>query len=615
MWRIVWSLCLGMMWLSGVEAQRTVKVDKKAFGLFQEAKETFRQGKTTKALELLEKAKHYDKDFSGIYLLQADIYHQKKETAQEIEAIETALALDSLENHPYYYLVLADHYFELPDYNKALAYYQQYLQKDKRLQMKIRAERQAANCCYALDVLQNQVKQPMEIFYKASLPVYWPVLDAIGHSLLFTEQEGDRETIWMLKDSMRYPVKFEASGNYGAPALTADGKTMYWAMDNGRNGFDIYVAHRLSDTTWSEPINLGYPVNTESWEAQPAISADGTRLYFASIREGGRGGSDIWCSRLLGYDPLGRQVWCRPYNLFFNTEGDEMAPFLYSDNNTLFFASDGYPGMGRKDIFKVHLSKREMPVNIGMPVNTQKDEFGFMVDGSGQWGYFSSDVEGKRCIYRYRLDEQIACPPVGYINLTVQDECENPVSPDQLILTDLESGDTLSYYGEGHTGEQMWACVPQNKRLLIGVLKRGYLYYSDTLQLKTGSWQPSFSYRVRLAPIHSNRTLVLKGVFFDTDNYRLKPESYAELRQLAEFLRLNPEVKIEISGHSDHTGKGGDYDRLSENRAFEIYKFLFLAHIPKDRMEYKGYRKNYPVAPNDTETGRAFNYRTEIRIK
>ena len=256
-----------------------------------------------------------------------------------------------------------------------------------------------------------------------------------------------------------------------------------------------------------------------------------------------------------------------------------------------------------------------MPVNIGMPVNTQKDEFGFMVDGSGQWGYFSSDVEGKRCIYRYRLDEQIACPPVGYINLTVQDECENPVSPDQLILTDLESGDTLSYYGEGHTGEQMWACVPQNKRLLIGVLKRGYLYYSDTLQLKTGSWQPSFSYRVRLAPIHSNRTLVLKGVFFDTDNYRLKPESYAELRQLAEFLRLNPEVKIEISGHSDHTGKGGDYDRLSENRAFEIYKFLFLAHIPKDRMEYKGYRKNYPVAPNDTETGRAFNYRTEIRIK
>ena len=152
MWRIVWSLCLGMMWLSGVEAQRTVKVDKKAFGLFQEAKETFRQGKTTKALELLEKAKHYDKDFSGIYLLQADIYHQKKETAQEIEAIETALALDSLENHPYYYLVLADHYFELPDYNKALAYYQQYLQKDKRLQMKIRAERQAANCCYALDV-------------------------------------------------------------------------------------------------------------------------------------------------------------------------------------------------------------------------------------------------------------------------------------------------------------------------------------------------------------------------------------------------------------------------------------------------------------------------------
>ena len=120
---------------------------------------------------------------------------------------------------------------------------------------------------------------------------------------------------------------------------------MYFSRENGRNSFDIYVAYRLSDTSWSEPVNLGAPVNTDGWEAQPAVSADGTRLYFASTREGGRGGSDIWFSYLLRREADGRQLWSQPRCLYFNTGGDEMAPFLYFDNKTLFFASDGYAGL------------------------------------------------------------------------------------------------------------------------------------------------------------------------------------------------------------------------------------------------------------------------------
>lgn len=602
--------------MSILQAQQTRIVNKKAFGLFQQAQDFFRQGEKEKVLELLQKAKTYDASFSGLYLLEADVYHRMGEKIQEIKAIKTALSLDSLRDHPYYFFVLAENEFAQGAYVQAKKYYEYYLLKDKRQRAKQQARRQIENCTFALEVLQSQKKQTPEIYFQGELPVYWPALDVMGQTFLFTEQDGDREKLWMWKDSVRYVLDFKTGGNYGAPSLTADGQMMYFSMNTGdRDGFDIYVVYRLADTVWSEPINLGFPVNTDAWDAQPSISADGTRLYFASNREGGRGGSDIWFSKLLKREANGRQIWSQPQCLYFNTSGDEMAPFLYFDRRTLFFASNGYPGMGGKDIYKVDLQTVTQPLNIGMTVNTQKEEFGFMVDATGKKGYFSSDITGKRMIYRYDLEEPVVCPSAVSVKLDILDEKGSKVIPDRLILVDIATQDTLAYYDRNGIGTSMLACVPENRLLGVSIIRKGYMYHSDTLRIKRNVDENSLLYQVRLKTLQKGQSFTLTGIFFDTDDYTLKPESHLELQHLVEFLHLNPEVKIEISGHTDDIGTDEYNYRLSENRAFEVYKYLFLKHIKKERMSYRGYGKERPLFPNRTEIERAKNRRTEIRIQ
>ena len=214
--------------------------------------------------------------------------------------------------------------------------------------------------------------------------------------------------------------------NEGAQTLSSGGNYMYFtACDRpgGLGSCDLYFS-AFDNGKWSVPVNVGAPVNTQYWESQPSISADGKILFFSSSRPGGIGGKDIWYSVLKE-----NNKWAVPVNMGnnINTEGDEMSPFIHFDGKTLYFASDGRPGMGGFDIYFTRMnadSTWAVPKNLGYPINTFNDEMGLVIEAGGQYAFFSSkrdNINGKDIFY-FPLDESIRPDPVSYLKGKVYDK-------------------------------------------------------------------------------------------------------------------------------------------------------------------------------------------------
>ena len=149
----------------------------------------------------------------------------------------------------------------------------------------------------------------------------------------------------------------------------------------------------------------------------------------------------------------------------------------------------------------------------------------------------------------------------------------------------------------------------------MNVSKSGYLFYSENFTLSgTNNISEPFEKIIELSPIHANKTVVLKNIFFETNEFTLLEPSKAELNKLVEFLTQNNSLKIEIGGHTDNVGSDDLNKKLSENRAKAVYEYLINAGIDKARLSYKGYGSTKPIAPNNTDVGRAENRRTEFKI-
>lgn len=337
------------------------------------------------------------------------------------------------------YLTLGDYYLEQSRYNEAISQYEGFLRVDhKHKDWREDATKGIATAQFRINAMDHPVPfKPVNLGPNVNTPndEYLPALTADGNTLVFTRRQPRRETTtartsfeedfyvsqrdsegWGKAVRMQEPVN--SNDNEGAATISKDGRIMIFTAcerEDGAGRCDLYMCV-WHGNRWGKPRNMGRSLNTGSWESQPSLSFDGTTLYFVSDRKGGYGGKDIWMSTFSEHG------WSTPRNLgpAINTPGDEGSPFIHFDNQTLYFSSTGHIGMGGSDLFysrRIDDTTWSTPVNLGYPINSDKDESNLIVSADGRTALFSSDKlqgYGRQDLYQFDLPVEARAQEVVY---------------------------------------------------------------------------------------------------------------------------------------------------------------------------------------------------------
>lgn len=423
------------------------------------------------------------------------------------------------------------------------------------------------------------------------------------------------------------PPPFNQQPNEGGPTLTIDNKHLYYTITkNGTEGpnTDLYTSDFVNGE-WTDVRPLGERVNDPVWwDSQPTVSADGKSIYFASNRPGGQGGIDIWMTQ-LGADGQ----WGVPVNLgpTINTERDEKSPFIHSDSQTLYFSSQGHPGMGGYDIFFARQDEKgnwKIPVNIGIPINTENDELGFFVSTDGLTAFFNTNnmlpgAAGGYDVYQFPLYKEARPEKVVLLKGELKTDKGEPLTGNVVVeVKNTETKKVTTAVVDTTTGNYMAAIKVDKQQDYVITVKKDDAAFSS--QLVSGKQefkavtQPVKPIEVK--PLETGTAYTINDINFGSNSAVILPESMPVLEAFAEYLKANPNIKIQIQGHTDNVGDDGQNLSLSSERAFAVFEILTQKFgVPRSQIAgAKGFGETRPVADNVTEEGRAKNRRTEFII-
>lgn len=386
------------------------------------------------------------------------------------------------------------------------------------------------------------------------------------------------------------PVEGELNTEFdeGIVAFSPDAQTMYLTKArrelNAPTSVEIYTSTR-SDAKWSAPVKFEITADTLSTFGHPAVSPDGEYLYFVSDMPGGYGGKDIW--RISLKERQGSLVNLGPD---INTEGNDDFPYVRSDGS-LYFSSDGHPGMGGLDIFRATAvgdpaDLRWKVKNMGFPINSAGDDFGITF-GKGEDGFFSSnrgDARGYDHIYSFEYD-----PVRITIEGLVMDKDEEPVKNAIIRIVGNDGSNQKEVARDD--GSFSFALQRGVKYVMLAGAK-GYL--NQKQEFASDSTMEDANYWVEFILPSISKPSVVENIFYDYDKADLRPESKTALNELIAVLHDNPNVTIEMASHTDRWGSDAYNINLSERRAKSVVDYLVENGISRDRLQPHGYGKSRP---------------------
>lgn len=409
---------------------------------------------------------------------------------------------------------------------------------------------------------------------------------------------------------------------------TVKGKFRLQNDDAGTNNIRIMkanIADEKFETVQVLPFNdINYSVG------HPALTSDGKWLFFISDMPGGYGATDIYRVEVLGNGKYGK-----PINLgeTVNTEGKEMFPFVSDD--VLYFSSDGYFGMGGLDVYKSKFTTNfdfEKPKNLGSPVNSNFDDFAYIVSDDDSYGYFSSNRTGGKGdddIYYFTKN-----------NIETELECEHILTG---VVTDAISGEPIEgvtikvgdAYGEvvgtgdvttDAEGSYVLEGVPCNFYIMAGAFKKGYS--RDTEDITTPD-APSGEVKIDFQLDKYSNLVVKQGnvekikinpIYFDFDKHNINKKAEVELDKVVHVLKNFPDIHIKIESHTDSRGSDAYNEALSQRRATSTYNYIISKGIDASRIEsVKGYGEKQLInhCSNEvpcTEEEHLYNRRSDFII-
>ena len=453
-------------------------------------------------------------------------------------------------------------------------------------------------------------------------------------------------TTWAPAVDLGKPVN--TKHNDATIGISPDGQKMF--IYYGKKGGDILYTEREGNS-WSTPRYFK-PINSDGHESAASFSFDGRTIYFSSNntdKTQNYGQHDLFKCTL---DVKGR--WSKPINLgaTINTPYDEVDVFMHPDGRTMFFSSDGHNTMGGYDVFRSELQDDgtwSTPENIGYPINTPGDERFFVLAGNGRIGYYSSSREGgygRHDVYEITflgpekklkmIDENLLIASQSQAvkqDIAVEKSVEIKTSRLTIVkgvvtdafaetktyleadieITDNETGEIISTLKSNSATGKFLIPLPSGKNYGIAVKKEGYLFHSENFDIPAATEYQEIVLDIKLMKIQKDSRIVLRNVFFEYGSAKLDPKSYSELDNLIKIMQDNPNMIIEIGGHTDNSGSHSFNQKLSEARAQSVVNYISKT-IAMSRLQYQGYAFDQPIADNTTEAGRALNRRVEFKI-